>query len=235
MCVCMIHIWTNCVWNYSVLSDSEKDTWTSNTRHCCDLTSTASPSFSLCKASRHQVALAPASASSALSLSFDMLLIWQLKVSFVASTSAFMLLSAPSEPYAPLPHDCSVVAVVVERGGAIYCFLITVWIKAGNEVPPATKSLHITLQAWLQKRLGAYEGTTMSSFIISSVEEPMGFVSNLQYCLTYNRGSTKCTLPFFLSRDMFVFIYPISPPATAWPCIRLTLAPGVCNACVHVL
>lgn len=29
-------------------------------------------------------------------LSFDMLLIWQVKVSFVASTSAFILLSAPS-------------------------------------------------------------------------------------------------------------------------------------------
>lgn len=33
---------------------------------------------------------------------------------------------------------------------------------------------------------------------------------------------------------MFVFIYPISPLATAWPCIRLTLAPGVCNLCVRV-
>lgn len=33
---------------------------------------------------------------------------------------------------------------------------------------------------------------------------------------------------------MFVFIYPISPLATAWPCIRLTLAPGVCNVCVCV-
>lgn len=34
--------------------------------------------------------------SPSLALSFDMLLIWQVKVSFVASTSAFILLSAPS-------------------------------------------------------------------------------------------------------------------------------------------
>lgn len=31
-----------------------------------------------------------------------------------------------------------------------------------------------------------------------------------------------------------MFIYPISPLATAWPCIRLTLAPGVCNICACV-
>lgn len=40
--------------------------------------------------------------------------------------------------------------------------------------------------------------------------------------------------PSRLSGDVFVFIYPISPLATAWPCIRLTLAPGACNICVCV-
>lgn len=68
----------------------------------CDLTSAASHCFSLCCLCHHQVALvkkaqaAASSSSSSLSLSFDMLLIWQVKVSFVASTSAFILLSAPS-------------------------------------------------------------------------------------------------------------------------------------------
>lgn len=101
LCVCFVWYMYGQIVHQQLSSVTVRHTWTPNSCwHWSDLSS-KSACFSPCCLCHHQVALIKKlmllpEFLLLVSLSFDVLLIWQLKVSFVASTSAFILLSAPS-------------------------------------------------------------------------------------------------------------------------------------------
>lgn len=169
-----------------------------------DLTSAASHSSSLC---HHQVALVkkkhrrlqppPHPSPLSPSLSFDMLLIWQVKVCFVTSTSPFILLGSfcpvVQEPYAPLPHDCFCCCCCCGCISAVYCRLITVCIKTRWDATCYRVVPHHTVCTASIELPGIREQRPchLSLLILQKYQWACMF----KFCLLYNSGRPKYALP----------------------------------------
>lgn len=237
VCVCMIHVWTNSV-STTLLGDSERHVDLKR-----PLTLSVIWPQQQITVSLHAVFvtikwhLLKKSSGCCLFLllispSFDVLLIWHAKVSFVASTSAFILLSAPSAQWCKshmLLFHMTVLLLLLWWHHLLSSDHSLDKDRMRCHLPPSRSTSHCVHSFRRASSCWIHESKNHVSFHYQYWWAPCLSFEQCREHITQNAPFPSC-----LSRDVFVFIYPISPLATAWPCIRLTLAPGACNVCERV-